>query len=262
MFTLFLGLDSIIKLKGIGMTHNNTPSSSHQSQQQKDCLRDLVQTLMDIEVSQMLSASRYERSGKRRAYRNGYRTSTWNTAIGQIELRIPKLRRGSYYPQRLLNDADISKRLIELVNICIQRGLSVGDFDNMINNLDLLTLSPYEVHQIYDVLHSYSAKSMFASINRYQTSYESEAHQVILQKRDADGQLQIINQTENDDENKEFWRDFTRRMQHAGVAVEDYRSVLSAVNPYALIDETNIIYLIDVAKPSPLIYMNEYLLIA
>ncbi len=262
MFTLFLRLDSIIKLKGIGMTHNNTPNSSHQSQQQKDCLRDLVQILMDIEVSQMLSASRYERSGKRRAYRNGYRTSIWNTTIGQIELRIPKLRRGSYYPQRLLNDADIRKRLIELVNICIQRGLSFGDVDNTINNLDLLTLSSYEVHQIYDVLRSYSAKPISVSMNRYQSSYESEAHQVILQKRDADGQLKIISQSKTDDDNKEFWRDFTRRMQHAGVGVEDYQSVLSAVNPYACIDDTNIIYLIDVVKPSYLIYMNEYHLIA
>lgn len=54
-------------------------------------------TLMDAEVSALLNAAPYERSGERLAYRNGYRARSWQAVEG-VRLHIPKLRSGSYYP--------------------------------------------------------------------------------------------------------------------------------------------------------------------
>jgi transposase-like protein len=58
----------------------------------------LAQALMEAEVSGQIGADLYERSSERVAHRNGYRTRTWDTRLGTIELKIPKITRGSYFP--------------------------------------------------------------------------------------------------------------------------------------------------------------------
>jgi len=58
----------------------------------------VMQLLMEAEVSQQIDAGHYERSDGRKAYRNGYRTRRWQTPAGEVMLKIPKLRRGTYTP--------------------------------------------------------------------------------------------------------------------------------------------------------------------
>jgi transposase-like protein len=53
--------------------------------------------VMEVEVSSQIGALPYERSTERTAYRNDYRTRTWDTRVGTIELKIPKVTRGSYF---------------------------------------------------------------------------------------------------------------------------------------------------------------------
>jgi Transposase, Mutator family len=60
-------------------------------------VRVLAQALMETEVSSQIGAAPYERSSSRIAYRNGYRTRTWDTRVGTIELRIPKVTAGTYF---------------------------------------------------------------------------------------------------------------------------------------------------------------------
>ncbi len=70
-----------------------------------DLLREaaefLLQRLMELEVEAEVGAGRYERSADRRTWRNGYRERALETRIGRLELRIPKLRQGSYFPSFL-----------------------------------------------------------------------------------------------------------------------------------------------------------------
>ncbi len=61
----------------------------------------LVQLLMEAGVSERVGVERYQRKEGRRTYRNGYRQRVWETRVGEIPLRIPKLRAGSYYPSFL-----------------------------------------------------------------------------------------------------------------------------------------------------------------
>ncbi len=58
----------------------------------------VVQLLMETDVDGLIGAGRHERSGERTAYRNGYRDCTLDTRLGSLQLRIPKLRQGRYFP--------------------------------------------------------------------------------------------------------------------------------------------------------------------
>ena len=67
-----------------------------------DFLREMIgfaaQRLMDLEVGSLTGAGYGEKSGDRLAQRNGYRERDWETRAGTVELRIPRLRTGSYFP--------------------------------------------------------------------------------------------------------------------------------------------------------------------
>jgi transposase-like protein len=62
----------------------------------REGVRVLAQALMDAEVSTQIGAGLYERSEDRAAYRNGYRTRTWDTRVGTLELRVPKIAPGDF----------------------------------------------------------------------------------------------------------------------------------------------------------------------
>ena len=66
----------------------------------REALRVLVDTIMDAQVSAQIGAEHGERSPAG-TYRNGYRNRTWDTRVGTMELHIPKLREGSYFPSLL-----------------------------------------------------------------------------------------------------------------------------------------------------------------
>jgi transposase-like protein len=70
-----------------------------------DVIREAVwavaRELMEVEVSELIGAERGERTEDRATHRNGYRPRRWDTRASEIELQIPKLRRGSYFPSFL-----------------------------------------------------------------------------------------------------------------------------------------------------------------
>ena len=68
----------------------------------RESVRLVVQELMELEVSEVVGAEPGERTPDRAAWRNGYWRREWDTRVGVIELGIPKLRRGSYFPHGLL----------------------------------------------------------------------------------------------------------------------------------------------------------------
>ena len=67
----------------------------------REGVRILAQALMDAEVSTHIGAELYERTDSRTAQRNGYRTRIWDTRVGTVELRVPKIAPGSYFPSLL-----------------------------------------------------------------------------------------------------------------------------------------------------------------
>lgn len=67
----------------------------------REIVRWTVQELLEAEVAAQIGAGRYERSLERTTQRNGYRARAWDTRVGSLELQIPKLRQGSYFPSWL-----------------------------------------------------------------------------------------------------------------------------------------------------------------
>ena len=70
---------------------------------------------MEVEVAQHLGAERYERSGDRSGQRNGYRERNWNTRVGSLELRVPWVRDGSYFPSLLEPRKRAERALVAVV---------------------------------------------------------------------------------------------------------------------------------------------------
>jgi putative transposase len=72
------------------------------SEEHADMLREsaawMARELMEAEVAAKIGAELGERSPERSTHRNGYRPRQWDTRVGSIELAIPKLRQGSYFP--------------------------------------------------------------------------------------------------------------------------------------------------------------------
>lgn len=229
----------------------------------KDCLQSLVQTLMDIEVSQILDASRYERSANRRAYRNGYRTTIWSTPIGNIALRIPKLRRGTYYPERLLNDDEMAETLIPLVKLCLLYGINEDLLAKTLDKLNWITLSSYEIHQLCDNLRQIIGQTSSPDlIVGEETSLSYRKYLMLIRQQQKDQPHETRLEEDNVQLDEQFWEDFTRRMSQSGLIVESHQSVLASVNPYAQLqlDEHQ-----AVLKPNFAIYIHpliDYQLIA
>src|ERR1700758_1242725 len=72
----------------------------------------VLQLLMESDVEGMIGAARYERSGERTTWRNGYRDRTLDTRLGSLQLRVPKLRQGSYFPPFLAPRKTAEKALV------------------------------------------------------------------------------------------------------------------------------------------------------
>jgi transposase-like protein len=67
----------------------------------REGVRVLSQALMELEVTHHLGAERHERTAQRTGQRNGYREREWDTRVGTVELRVPRVRDGSYFPALL-----------------------------------------------------------------------------------------------------------------------------------------------------------------
>src|SRR6266576_6204529 len=75
----------------------------------------VLQILMESDVEGLIGAGRHERSGDRLNYRNGYRDRSLDTRLGSLQLRIPKLRQGSYFPPFLEPRKTAEKALVMVI---------------------------------------------------------------------------------------------------------------------------------------------------
>ena len=81
----------------------------------REGVRVLAQALMELEVSQHVGAERYERSPDRRGERNGYRERQWDTRVGTVELAVPRVRDGSFFPSLLEPRRRAERALVAVV---------------------------------------------------------------------------------------------------------------------------------------------------
>src|SRR2546423_12617409 len=117
-----------------------------------DALREGIQVLsqlvMEAEVSGQIGAGHYERSSERTAYRNGYRTRQWDTRVGTIELKIPKVTAGVYFPS-LLEPRRRAEKALHAVEVeAYVKGVSTRKVDDLVRALGMDGISRSEVSRI------------------------------------------------------------------------------------------------------------------
>ena len=113
----------------------------------RESLGWVVQQLMEAEVSELIGAGRGERSEERLTHRNGYRPRAWATRAGEIELAIPKIRRGSYFPSFLEPRRRSEQALVSVVQEAYVAGVSTRKVDQVVESLGL-RISKSEVSRI------------------------------------------------------------------------------------------------------------------
>jgi hypothetical protein len=118
-----------------------------------DLLREMVlgfvQALMSAEADVLCGAPLGERSGDRVNRRNGYRPRRLDTRVGTMELAIPKLRQGSYFPDWLLEPRRRAERaLVAVVAECYVRGVSTRRVEGLVETLGIQSLSKSQVSEL------------------------------------------------------------------------------------------------------------------
>ncbi len=108
----------------------------------------VVQLLMETDVDGLIGAGRHERSGDRTTYRNGYRDRTLDTRLGSLQLRIPKLRQGSYFPPFLEPRRTSEKALVAVIQEAWIGGVSTRRVDDLVQAMGLAGISKSTVSKL------------------------------------------------------------------------------------------------------------------
>jgi putative transposase len=108
----------------------------------------VLQLLMEADVEGLIGASRHERSVERLNYRNGYRDRTLDTRLGSLQLRVPKLRQGSYFPPFLEPRKMTEKALVAVIQEAWIGGVSTRRVDDLVQAMGLTGISKSQVSKL------------------------------------------------------------------------------------------------------------------
>jgi putative transposase len=115
-------------------------------------LREMIgfaaQRLMELETEGLCGAGPGERSSQRLNHRNGYRDRDWETRAGTVELRIPKLRKGSYFPAFLEPRRLAEKALTAVVQEAYIQGISTRSVDDLVKAMGMEGISKSQVSRL------------------------------------------------------------------------------------------------------------------
>jgi putative transposase len=117
-----------------------------------DLLREMIgfaaQRLMELEVGGLTGAAHGERHPDRLNHRNGYRDRLWETRAGTVDLRIPKLRKGSYFPGFLEPRRMAEKALTAVIQEAYVQGVSTRSVDDLVKAMGMSGISKSQVSRL------------------------------------------------------------------------------------------------------------------
>jgi putative transposase len=200
----------------------------------RQALALVLQALIDAEATEVIGADRYQRSQQRTTHRNGSRSRLLSTKAGDVDLKIPKLREGSFFPALLEPRRRIDRALLAVVIEAYVHGTSTRKVDDLVKALGVdAGISKSEVSRICAELDAEVARFRSRSLGHIAFPYlfldatylkarvdgrvVSRAV-VIATGVTADGGREILGLDVGDSEDGAFWTAFLRSLKARGLA--------------------------------------------
>ncbi len=114
----------------------------------RESVRLMTERLMELEVTAQLGAGRYERTSERTGQRNGSRERQWDTRVGTINLQVPRVRDGSYFPRLLEPRRRAEQALVAVVQEAYVQGISTRKVDDLVQALGMTGISKSQVSRL------------------------------------------------------------------------------------------------------------------
>src|SRR5208283_709937 len=114
----------------------------------REMIQHIVQRVMDMDVENICAACYGERSPERQNSRNGYRERLWETRAGAVNVKIPKLRSGSYFPPFLEPRRTAEKALAAVIQEAYVQGVSTRSVDELVKAMGMTGISKSQVSRL------------------------------------------------------------------------------------------------------------------
>ncbi len=199
----------------------------------QEMLRLFAQVLMGAEADELCGAERGARSPDRVNYRNGYRSRRWDTRVGTIDLMIPKLRKGTYFPDFLLEPRRRSERaLVNVIAESYVNGVSTRKTEKLVEAMGIVGISKSQVSEMAKTLDEIVADFRNRSledleypivwldamqIKTREANHIVKVATVIATAVSSEGHREIIGIDVFTSEDEAAWTDFLRGLKARGL---------------------------------------------
>ena len=197
----------------------------------REGVRAMAQQLMELEVAQHVGADKYERTAQRSGERNGYRDRNWDTRVGSIELRVPRVRDGGYYPALLEPRRRGERALVAVVQEAYVNGVSTRRVDDLVKALGINGLSKSQVSRLCQALDAeverfrtrkldgnYAYVQLDATFVKVRQDHRVVSMAVVIAVGvNQDGQREVLGLDVGPSEDGAFWHAFLRSLVARGL---------------------------------------------
>ncbi len=200
-----------------------------------DLLREMMayvaNRMMDMEVEGLTGAAHGERSASRINHRNGYRERSWETRAGTVDLEIPKLRKGSYFPAFLEPRRASEKALTAVIQEAYVHGVSTRSVDDLVKAMGMTGISKSQVSrlcaEIDERVHAFLSRPIEGSwpylwidatyVKVRQAGRIVSVAVIIAVAVNTDGRREVLGMEVGPSEAEPFWTNFLRSLTRRGL---------------------------------------------
>jgi transposase-like protein len=200
-----------------------------------DLLREMIgfvaNRMMDMEVEERTGAAYGERALSRMNHRNGYRERSWETRAGTVDLAIPKLRKGSYFPTFLEPRRAAEKALVAVIQEAYVQGVSTRSVDDLVKAMGMTGISKSQVSRlcadIDERVHAFLERPIEGSwpylwidatyVKVREAGRIVSVAVIIAVAVNTDGRREVLGMAVGPSEAEPFWTKFLRALTRRGL---------------------------------------------